>query len=70
MFWILTPLALLLFARASQVDWAAGGVLGLGSMLGAFVASRMAVKPGAAAWIRWVVVAAAVAAATRMLLVS
>jgi uncharacterized membrane protein YfcA len=65
-----TPLALLLFARASQVDWTAGAVLGLGSMIGAFVASRLAVKPGAARWIRWVVVAAAVAAATRMLLVS
>jgi uncharacterized membrane protein YfcA len=65
-----TPLALLLFARASQVDWTAGAVLGLGSMLGAFVASRLAVKPGAASWIRWVVVAAALAAAARMLLVS
>jgi hypothetical protein len=28
------------------------------------------VKPGAASWIRWVVVAAALAAAARMLLVS
>lgn len=62
------PLVLLLFARASQVDWLAGLVLGLGSMGGAFTASHLAVKEGAARWIRWVLVVAALGAAVRMLL--
>jgi uncharacterized membrane protein YfcA len=63
-----TPLSLFLFARAGQVDWAAGAALGVGSMTGALVASRLAIRKGAG-WIRWVVVAAALAAAARMLLV-
>ncbi len=63
------PVVLLLFARASQVDWAAGLILGLGSMGGAFTASHLAVKEGAANWIRWVLVVAALGAATRMVLV-
>ena len=55
-----------LFVSADQVDWAAGGLVGVGSMIGAFLASTLAVKKGAD-WIRWVLVAAAVAAAVRML---
>jgi uncharacterized membrane protein YfcA len=62
------PLVLLLFARAAQVDWYAGLVLGLGSVVGALAASLLAVREGAARWIRWVVVLAAVGAATHMLL--
>jgi hypothetical protein len=62
------PLVLLLFAGASQVDWTAGLVLGAGSMAGAFASSRLAVKEGATTWIRWVLVVAALGAATRMLL--
>ncbi len=63
-----TPLSLFLFARAGQVDWAAGATLGVGSMVGALIASRLAIRKGAG-WIRWVVIAAALAAALRMLLV-
>lgn len=63
---IYTPVALLLFARADQVDVAAGLVLSVGNMSGALVASTLAVAKGAG-WIRWVLVAAAVAAAMRML---
>lgn len=63
-----TPIALLLFAQADQVDLTAGLVLGAGNMTGSFVASSLAVKKGAG-WIRWVLVIAAVAAAIRMLLV-
>ena len=63
-----TPLSLFLFARAGQVDWAAGATLGVGSMTGALIASRLAIRKGAAGWIRWVVIAAALAAALRMLL--
>jgi uncharacterized membrane protein YfcA len=62
-----TPLSLFLFARAGQVDWVAGATLGVGSMTGALIASRLAVRKGAG-WIRWVVIAAALAASLRMLL--
>ena len=61
---------LVLFARASQVHWVGGLVLGVGSMVGAFVSSHLAVKEGATNWIRWVLVVAALGAATRMILVS
>ncbi len=64
------PLVLLLFARAAQVHWVGGLVLGVGSMVGAWVSSHLAVKEGATKWIRWVLVVAALGAATRMVLVS
>jgi len=60
-----TPVALLLFARAAQVDWTVGLVLASGQMTGAWFAARLAVKKGAA-WIRWVLVAAAIVAAFRL----
>lgn len=62
-----TPFALLMFAGADQVHWGAGALVGAGSMIGAYLASTLAVKKGAG-WIRWVLVGAAVAAAVRMLL--
>ena len=60
-----SPIAILLFARASQVDLAVGGVLAIGQMSGAWAGSRLAVLKGAA-WIRWVLVAAALIAAVRL----
>lgn len=60
-----TPVALLLFARAAQVDWGVGAVLAVGQMTGAWIAARLAVTKGAA-WIRWVLVAAAIVAAVRL----
>ncbi len=63
-----TPISLFLFARAGQVDWGAGLALGVGSMTGALIASRLAIRRGAG-WIRWVVIGAALAAAVRMLFV-
>jgi uncharacterized membrane protein YfcA len=62
-----TPLVLILFASADQVDLAIGLVLGVGNMTGAWIASNLAIKKGAG-WIRWVLIVAAVAAALRMLL--
>ncbi len=62
-----SPIAILLFARASQVDLAVGGVLAAGQMSGAWAGSRLAVLKGAA-WIRWVLVGAAVVAAARLAL--
>jgi len=60
-----SPIAILLFARASQVDLAIGAVLAAGQMSGAWAGSRLAVLKGAA-WIRWVLVAAALVAAVRL----
>ena len=60
-----SPIAILLFARAAQVDLAVGAVLALGQMSGAWAGSRLAVLKGAA-WIRWVLVAAAFVAAARL----
>jgi uncharacterized membrane protein YfcA len=62
-----TPVALILFASASQVDVQVGLVLSVGQMTGAWVAARLAIVKGAA-WIRWVLVVAAIVAALRMLL--
>jgi uncharacterized membrane protein YfcA len=60
-----TPVALLLFARAAQVDLVVGVVLATGQIAGAWIASRLAVTQGAA-WVRWVLVAAALVAAARL----
>ncbi len=62
-----TPLVLILFASADQVDLNVGLVMGLGNMAGAWIASSLAIKKGAG-WIRWVLILAAIAAALRMLL--
>lgn len=62
---VYTPVALLLFARAAQVDWTVGLVMAVGQMTGAWVAARLAVAKGAN-WIRWVLVAAAIVAAIRL----
>ncbi len=62
-----TPVALILFASASQVDIQVGLVLSVGQMTGAWIAARLAILKGAS-WIRWVLVVAAIVAALRMLL--
>ena len=63
---IYTPVALMLFASAAQVDWWYGLVMGVGNVSGAILATRLAVKKGAG-WIRWVIIVMAVVAAIRML---
>jgi hypothetical protein len=62
-----TPAALIFFASASHVDLQVGLILSIGQMTGAWIAARLAIEKGAA-WIRWVLVAAAIVAALRMLL--
>lgn len=64
---LMTVPALVLFARAGQVRWAPGLVLAAGNVAGAWTASRLAVKRGAA-WIRWAVVGAAAMAIGKLLL--
>lgn len=51
-----TPFALMVFILNDQVNWAYGLVMTIGNVAGAFVASRMAVKKGAA-FVRWVIIA-------------
>ncbi len=63
---VYTPVTLLLFWQADQVDLTAGLILACGNMTGAVVATRLAIRKGAG-WIRWVLVGAAVVAAGRML---
>jgi uncharacterized membrane protein YfcA len=60
------PFALLIFWKASQVNWAAGLIMGSGMIVGELVAISLALKKGAG-WIRWVLAGAAVAAAVYML---
>lgn len=62
-----TPIALVLFATASQVDLAVGIVLSLGQVSGAWIAAHLALEKGAG-WVRWILIVAAVVAAGRMLL--
>lgn len=62
-----TPVALIFFASASQIDIQVGLVLSVGQMTGAWIGARLAILKGAA-WIRWVLVVAAIVAALRMLL--
>ena len=62
-----TPVALLLFANAAQVDLQVGLILSIGQMTGAWIGAQLAILKGAA-WIRWVLVVAAIVASVRLLL--
>ncbi len=61
-----TPFALAVFIMGDQVQWGIGLVLGIGNMLGAWVASRMAVKRGAP-FVRWLLIAVVIVAAVKFL---
>ncbi|MEZ4361854.1 MAG: sulfite exporter TauE/SafE family protein [Kofleriaceae bacterium] len=56
-----------IFAAAGQVEWRRGALLSCGSVLGALLAVRFALKRGQQA-IRWVLIAAALAAVTALVL--
>jgi uncharacterized membrane protein YfcA len=62
-----TPVALVFFAAAAQVDVAVGAVLSIGQVSGAWIAAHLALRKGAG-FVRWILVAAALVAAGRMLL--
>jgi len=62
----LTLAALLVFQASGQVAWGVGLVLGLGNMLGAWLATRFAVNKGAA-WVRWFVIAVVLVSAAQLL---
>ena len=60
-----TPIAILFFASASQIDLGVGVIMAIGQMSGAWIAARLAVKRGAG-WVRWILVVAAVVASIRL----
>jgi uncharacterized membrane protein YfcA len=61
-----TVTALIVFVLNQQVVWGIGLILAVGNMLGAWVASRMAVERGAA-FVRWVLVAVVAVSGAQLL---
>jgi uncharacterized membrane protein YfcA len=62
---VFTVVSLVVFATHDQVAWVPGLLIGMGSMAGAWIGARSAVKRGPG-WIRWIMVAIAVVAAVRL----
>jgi uncharacterized membrane protein YfcA len=62
----LTVAAMVVFILNDQVVWAIGLILGIGNMLGAWVASRMAVERGAP-FVRWVLIAVVAVSGAKLL---
>lgn len=58
-------IALLIFARAGQVDWGVGITLAIGNMLGGAVGAHLVVRKGTK-WVRIVVLVSAVAAILKL----
>jgi uncharacterized protein len=50
-----TPFALLVFIKNDQVDWAFGLTHAAGNIIGAYIASNMAIKKGAG-FVKWVII--------------
>ena len=61
-----TVFALGVFVLNDQVVWAIGLILGIGNMLGAWVASRLAVERGAT-FVRWVLIAVVAVSGAKLL---
>jgi uncharacterized membrane protein YfcA len=61
-----TVSALIVFIINGQVVWAIGLIMGLGNMLGAWVAARMAVERGAP-FVRWVLIAVVAVSGAKLL---
>jgi uncharacterized membrane protein YfcA len=53
---LFTPLAILVFSFGDQIHWQYGLVMAVGNLVGALLATRMAVKKGAG-FVRWVIIA-------------
>ena len=53
---IFTPFAIIIFWQNEQIDWGIGFILGAGSIIGAFVAAKSAIKIGEKK-IKWLVIA-------------
>jgi uncharacterized membrane protein YfcA len=62
----LTAAALVVFILNDQVVWAIGLILGIGNMLGAWVAARLAAERGAT-FVRWVLIAVVAVSGAKLL---
>ncbi len=63
---LFTAAALVVFVRNAQVVWGIGLILGVGNMLGAWLAARFAVERGAI-WVRRLLIAVIVVSAAELL---
>ena len=50
-----TPIAIIIFQINGQINWQYGLTLGAGTMIGGFIASRLAITKGAG-FVRWVLI--------------
>jgi len=60
-----TPFTLIIFFINQQISWKYGVILGVGSMIGALIASRMAVKKGVN-FVKWVIVIVVLVTSAKM----
>ena len=60
-----TPFTLIIFFINQEISWKYGVILGIGSMIGALIASRMAVKKGVN-FVKWVIVIVVLITAAQM----
>jgi len=51
-----SPFTIFIFFANGQINWAYGLIMAIGNVVGALIASRMAVKKGAK-FVRWVIIA-------------
>lgn len=63
---LFTPFALIIFILNSQVDYKSGLILTAGSVIGAFIATKTAIKWGAG-YVRWIVVSVIVFSSVKLL---
>jgi hypothetical protein len=63
---VFTIFALIIFVINDQVQWIVGFILAIGNMLGAWIASRLAVKKGAP-FVRWILIIIVAASAVKLL---
>ncbi|OPZ99757.1 MAG: hypothetical protein BWY70_00886 [Bacteroidetes bacterium ADurb.Bin408] len=63
---VFTPFALIVFILSNQVDYVSGFILTAGSVTGAYIATRTAIRWGAV-YIRWIVVAVIVFSSVKLL---
>jgi len=63
---LFTPFALFVFIINNQVDYSAGLILSLGSIIGAYIATKSAVKWGAV-YVRWILIVVILASSVKLL---
>lgn len=59
-----TPIAIIIFQLNGHINWGYGLTLGVGTMIGGYIASRMAIKKGAG-FVRWILIVIIILTAAR-----